>query len=203
MLAPEARALRFRLHREGLTDRQIAERLGATRNAVKIWRVANRLPPNGPGNRCAVLMAERMTLYQRGMSDHGIAKLQNVHHSSVWLWRRRQGLPNTYSPPDWRKPVRELYDTGASDRRISRLMYRNAGFGRYWRIKMGLPRNFEPLFQHRHRDNRVRPQSNTIRIASVGDVSLDAPNSFGRTWIDNLRDDSWSDWLEEMGATVW
>ncbi len=82
-------------------------------------------------------------------------------------------------------------------------MGKGKGFGRYWRIKMGLPRNYEPLFARRTEGNRVRPASSTVRIVSVADVSLDAPAPFGGAWGESLRDDSWSNWLEEMGATVW
>lgn len=49
----------------------------------------------------------------------------------------------------------------------------------------------------------VRPSRNTVRVNSIGDVSLDAPSKFGNAFGESLRDDSWSNWLEEMGATVW
>jgi hypothetical protein len=80
-------------------------------------------------------------------------------------------------------------------------MFRYKCFGWYWRRKLGLPRNYEPWFARHQDSGRVRPASNTIRIASIAEVSLNMPTESGSTLGELLRDDSWSDWLEEMGVT--
>lgn len=214
MLTPEEHALRRQLHSEGLSDRQIAERVCTTRKAINQWRHAAGLAPRIPSSRReAAVLSERLSLYESGLSDGRIAELQAVHPVTILHWRRRLRLGANFPPPftgpckrtgtDWSDTVRELHSTGASDIQISRLMQQGRGVGRYWRLKLGLPRNFEPICGPRRGDGVVRPTRNTIRVISVADYSLDAPSPSGKAWVENLRDDSWSNWLEEMGATVW
>jgi hypothetical protein len=117
-----------------------------------------------------------------------------------------RGLAALRSPRDPATPEvlaerLNLYKQGLNDRAIARIQCVGRTAVRGWRYRRNLYRNDEPW--HLRGRSGVRPAAKTLRIESVGDVSLDAPNAIGRPWIDNLRDDSWSSWLEEMGATCW
>lgn len=149
---------------------------------------------------------ERRALYDAGYSDVDIGKAVGRRACSIWLWRRTRGLPALYSPRDPATPAAleerlALYKQGLNDRAIARIQRVGRTAVRAWRYRRNLYRNDEPW--HLRRRAGVRPATKTLRIESVADVSLDAPDAFGRARIDSLRDDSWSDWLEEMGATVW
>lgn len=147
----------------------------------------------------------RLNFYREGLSDRRIAAELGETRSAVYEWRRRNGLAANYqfvtlSKPDSIQRI-QLYEAGYSDRQIARLQ----GVTRLaildWRHRRKLHRNFEPW--RARREGPITPARSTVEVRSVAEVSLDAPSPSGKAWVDNLRDDSWSNWLEEMGATVW
>lgn len=203
-LSSEQSAERERLFTLGYNDELIANAVGVDRTTIRDWRKSRGLPSNHL-TRLSSQLAERSFLYERGIGDALIARHQGVNPSSIRKWRYRRCLRSNNPPSssiDWSTEYRELYNQGLSDKRISRILHKGVGFGHFWRRKLGLPRNYEPLFCKR-RAGAATQTSNTTRIKSIADISLDEPNNFGRARIEYLRDDSWSNWLEEMGATVW
>ena len=78
------------LYNAGMSDGQMAEKLGVSRQAVSGWRVKNRLSRPTPHK---VRHAEYMSLYERGYVDRIIAERVGVCCTTVRNWRRKHGLP--------------------------------------------------------------------------------------------------------------
>lgn len=93
--------LAMKFYLKGMTDRQIADALGASLETVRKWRqrsglvshppvriVLSRLDVDGHGRE----------LYDQGLTDQEIAAAFQMAPKSVWEWRRKHGLkPN--KPP--------------------------------------------------------------------------------------------------------
>lgn len=96
-----------RLHAEGCSDAEIAERLGFGRAWIGELRMRLNLPANrrmpGESERQARYQ-KMMELYQQGLEDAEIARKVFVQTPSVFSWRKRNGLPANRRPGAKVKP---------------------------------------------------------------------------------------------------
>jgi|GEM_PF-4699608 len=86
---PEQEKCRLELYQQGLSDKEIAERLGDTYIAIGQWRFSRSLPSNG--RQYQRLSPEeheaRMLLYRQGLNDREIAKALGVRYQTIAGWR--------------------------------------------------------------------------------------------------------------------
>jgi len=96
------------LYDQGLPDRDIANRVGISKQTVRNWRLKLGLPchpaPSGPVNvadwdRAAVLHAS-------GRTDEQLAEELGVARKTVQAWRQKNGLECNRQPLKRRKPQR-------------------------------------------------------------------------------------------------
>ena len=90
---------RNELYRRGLTDEQMAERLGLKPTGIRNWRNKRGLPMNGAaqGNHgferpgCASHEIH-MALYERGLTDRQMAERLGISTGAANSWRLRRNL---------------------------------------------------------------------------------------------------------------
>lgn len=106
MLPNEEHERRMALYRDGLNDREIADQVHVTPEAITFWRKNHGLTANIPRRKITPSMeAEMPRMYQDGMSDGQIAKTIGLVKNTVLSWRRRNGLPGNYGKggkPTWK-----------------------------------------------------------------------------------------------------
>lgn len=84
---------RTELYKAGLTDSEIAERLGLTTGCVASWRQKRRLPANAKQGPPRESFPERMELYRAGLTDREIADKLHLPIATVCSWRMSRDLP--------------------------------------------------------------------------------------------------------------
>jgi hypothetical protein len=197
------------LYEQGLTDREIAARVGIRPNTVVVWRRERGLAVNSSGRGPkAPLCDARKLLYDLGWSDGRIAKEQQVDKGSVRQWRHRRNLPANFSRrgkgPKCRQIDMEQVRAGvvsAVGRRLPSHIAEDAASDLMLAVLEGHVPLDRIATEARRFGNRVLE-----RYASkFGPRSLDEDlgDEDGRRMIDMIEDDRSSSWLEEMGATVW
>lgn len=201
------------LYDQGLSDDQIAKTIGAKRQTIQSWRNRQGLKPSRLGLKSCLgplspeASAARMLLYQMRYSDRRIAREQGVGCSTVQRWRQRRGLaPNDLNTGNWR--YADLTRDTALDR-IKRAIGRrlpadiadDAVGDLYMAVLTGAVQLDKIEAEARKFGNRVLNNF----ASKFGPRSLDEEiaDSEGFTLLDTLVDERSSDWLEEMGATVW
>lgn len=98
MLEPMEHERRLHLYRQGLNDREIAERLYLTPEAITHWRKTHELPAHSPRRWITPEMAEEMArMHREGASDGQIAKQMNMPKPTVAAWRIRNGLKANFT----------------------------------------------------------------------------------------------------------
>lgn len=88
------------LYGEGMTDRQLAEKMGVKTDTARKWRKARNLPPNGgkrewyraPG-QSRYNAPEVMRTWENGATDRELAEMTGTTTSAAKNWRYRNGLP--------------------------------------------------------------------------------------------------------------
>ena len=93
MLPREEHERRMVLYRDGLNDREIADQVHVTPEAITFWRKNHGLTANTP--RCKItpdMEAEMLRMHQDGMSDGQISQESGMKKATVVSWRRRRGL---------------------------------------------------------------------------------------------------------------
>ena len=130
------------LYRLGLTDGEIAKRVGTGTQNICFWRKREGLPSNYRPKR----NEDFMPLYRQGLSDGEIAAATGKEKRYVQKWRARWGLP--YNPSKREKACREdqrrrreLYDRGLSDREIAEETGAKISTVTSWRDNFGLAPN--------------------------------------------------------------
>ena len=130
------------LYRLGLTDGEIAKRVGTGTQNICFWRKREGLPSNYRPKR----NEDFMPLYRQGLSDGEIAAATGKEKRTVQKWRARWGLP--YNPCKREKACREdqrrrreLYDRGLSDREIAEETGAKISTVTSWRDNFGLTPN--------------------------------------------------------------
>jgi len=111
LLKEEEERRRMKLYRAGLSDHEMARRLGVHHSTIRFWRGRRGLPPNfkrgGPIPREEE--ERRLKLYRMGLSDYEIAKAVGVTPSAISNWRHRRGLPAYNPSPRARSEIKEEY----------------------------------------------------------------------------------------------
>lgn len=142
----------------------------------------------------------RFALYAQGLIDREIAEVEGISRWSVLDWRRRLSLPpndSLYIPFKYAGPAKQelgrervrLIKQGWTDGDVGREQDRASSTIYYFRKIHGLPRaNTKQPVCPAHGQKNYLPRV----------VSYEA--SFADRY---LADPSWSNWLEEMGATIW
>jgi len=171
---------RLKLHQQGLTDKEIAEREGRTIKAIRVWRKSRGLSENIPKSKQQAVLK----MYEQGFSDEQIAVAMGVLLRSVKRWRKAGWLPERQDPLLQRfiANVTTLRNRGMSvlaiskQLGVSRTQVYSAIEGRH--IKKGpLIKRFIPLNQKRHLrrrnpDDVDRDWRDVKDIAEIFDVSL-------------------------------
>jgi len=101
---------RLTLWRRGMTDADIAARLGCTRQAIALWRRRNGHKRNddvvGKHRHVPADIEQRMKLYRLGRTDRQIADAQGVSRGTVTSWRNRNALDANDGKPNPDGPAR-------------------------------------------------------------------------------------------------
>lgn len=85
---------KMRLYKQGLDDKEIAKRLGCTREAVRAWRKRNDLASaNKWESKLHADHAKRLELYNQGKTDKEIAAALESSETTIWHWRKTNNLP--------------------------------------------------------------------------------------------------------------
>lgn len=93
MLLKEEHERRMALYRDGLNDREIADQVHVTPEAITFWRKNHGLTANTPRSKITPgTEAEMLRMYQDGMSDGQISQESGMKKATVVSWRRRRGL---------------------------------------------------------------------------------------------------------------
>ena len=93
MLPREEHERRMALYRDGLNDREIADQVHVTPEAITFWRKNHGLTANTPRSKITPAMeAEMLRMHQGGMSDGQISQESGMKKATVVSWRRRRGL---------------------------------------------------------------------------------------------------------------
>ncbi len=93
MLPREEHERRMVLYRDGLNDREIADQVHVTTEAITFWRKNHGLTANTPRSKITPAMeAEMLRMHQDGMSDGQISQESGMKKATVVSWRRRRGL---------------------------------------------------------------------------------------------------------------
>jgi hypothetical protein len=134
---------------------------------------------------------ERLRLYGQGLLDPQIGHAQGVTSESVYGWRRRRKLP----PNDSLK-IAFVYGNEAKHALMRE---------RLRLIEIGW--TDASIARHQHRDCKAIRDFRRRQGLAAGPGTLDdkpAVVSWDTLAGDShIADPSWSNWLEEMGATVW
>jgi len=128
------------LHGQGLTDEQLAARLGGGLATVGNRRRALDLPVNAGGRRAGVDMARLRALHAEGLPDRELAEAMGVSTSTIANRRLAAGLAcNPARPRFDRDRLRALHAEGLLDPDIAARMGCSVEAARKQRRKMGLP----------------------------------------------------------------
>ncbi|MGU3316313.1 helix-turn-helix domain-containing protein [Sphingomonas sp. M6A6_1c] len=145
---PPAWTERDAMYAEGLSDRQIAARLGLDRATIRHWRRTKNLPPNFVP--AALAPPERRERYDAGMNDTRMALLEGITKASIVDWRERNKLKANHDfynrPADEDKRRRRLlfYSLGWDDVMMARQENCKVQSIFSWRKRLGLTANRKP-----------------------------------------------------------
>lgn len=198
--------LRMRLYADGLSDKDIGERLGVSPSTISSWRQRHKLSGSVI---CGPIKHEenaiRMLLYELGWSDRQIAKQREVHLTSIAEWRLRRHLTPNAGPVN---PLRQRKDLASLAARVRRFVDRSLAsdiaddaVGELClALLSGSVRLADVEREGRRFGNRALRQFANM----YGPRSIDEEiGEDGFTLLDMIADDSQSSWLEEMGASAW
>ncbi|KMK63788.1 hypothetical protein [Puniceibacterium sp. IMCC21224] len=164
-------------HAEGLTDAQVAARMGCT--ADRAARVRRMLGLRAHRVRASPLLARR-GLYDQGLSDSEIARREGCSAAAVTAWRRRLGLAPYYAPGRDLAIRLTLYRKGLTDQQIADHQGISGATVRSWRIKLGLAVNRSPDETHPVRLQLYRDGLSDVQIARRQGVAANSIGSWRR-----------------------
>ncbi|MDI6709014.1 MAG: hypothetical protein QME47_08035, partial [Candidatus Thermoplasmatota archaeon] len=154
----------FKLYKKKLSDRKIAEKLGASSSLIGLIRRRYGLPKNPPPPQPQkkIVDKEFFKLYGKGFSDKEIAKILGVAPSTVGDYRRRRNLPKVplvltrkigYAKDVYKRMKKsqkftdeqflKLYNKGYSDARIAAKLKVAASTVHKRRVYLGLAANYK------------------------------------------------------------
>lgn len=104
MLPNEEHERRMALYRDGLNDREIADQVHVTTEAITFWRKNHGLPAHNQHRKVTPEMeAEMRKLHREGASDGQIAKALGMPKPTVAAWRYRKNLKTNFARKGGRK----------------------------------------------------------------------------------------------------
>jgi transposase-like protein len=199
-------------HTEALPDTPYVRQSGAARRST---------PRHPSGRAYSKLRAERraraFVLYADGLNDYEIAKDLGVNRGQVWEWRHALFLPSVGKA--WRKHAvkPKPKPLAAAISPMSNPLYAHivASIGRGIASDLvddAVSDIWLALAEGQLSHDQISAQAGKFRNRVIGNyASKFGPRSLdedigdgnGFRMLDLLKDHSSSDWLEEMGATVW
>ena len=125
------------LYEQGLTGRQIAEKLECTTTPIYAWRKRWGKAAHAEKPRGKVDPELALKLYLEGKNDREIGEAMGCSHSAVAWWRTRNGLQTLQGPEryDWSKAL-PLYRAGATDKQIAAAVGCSVSGAREWRRRV-------------------------------------------------------------------
>lgn len=87
-LSSEEERLRMDLYQRGLTDTQMAQKIGLPVSTIAGWRKRRKLI----ANKESLKDAARMALYRKGLSDGDIGRILGVSNGVIREWRKKRKL---------------------------------------------------------------------------------------------------------------
>ncbi|MFW5794906.1 MAG: terminase gpP N-terminus-related DNA-binding protein [Bacillota bacterium] len=86
---------RLELYKKGLSDREIAEKVGLSKAGIASWRYRNKLPANKKYKLSEKEKKKRFKLYNEGLTDKELSKKLDLTVKGVINWRNKNNLePN-------------------------------------------------------------------------------------------------------------
>ncbi len=125
------------LHKEGLNDREKAERLGVSHFRVKYRR--RKLGIESIRSRRSYINHQRfLKLYERGLNDPEIADALGVTIAMAYNYRKRHDLASNWKLSFTDQQFLELYEEGLNDPRIAEKLDVTKDAVKQRRQKLGL-----------------------------------------------------------------
>lgn len=87
-LSSEEERLRMDLYQRGLTDTQMAQKIGLPVSTIAGWRKRRKLIANKEN----IKDTARMALYRKGLSDGDIGRILGVSNGVIREWRKKRKL---------------------------------------------------------------------------------------------------------------
>ena len=192
------------LYDQGMSDRDIGQEVGTDRWNILYWRRVNGLPANikfRSGKRPTAMSKDRAALVARGLPDAEIARRQGVTESAIAHWRNKRGLsfnrvtfkPNQPHPmvAVIRQAIGWHHAPDIAEEAICEML-----------LAMVEGKLTEGQIEAEAGDYVAKVYRQFASNYGTRSIDEDLTGG-GFRLIDRLRDDSHSEWLEEMGATVW
>lgn len=183
---------------------------------------AQRKPPRHPnGRKYSKMQPERRAkafgLYADGFDDHEIAKALGVYSTQIWEWRHALFLPLVPKTRHKHAGRPKPKPPGPAISPMSNPIYAHiaAAIGRGIApdlVDDAVSDMWLALAEGRLSPQQISAEASKFRNRVIGSyASAFGPRSLhedigdgdGFRMLDLLKDHSSSDWLEEMGATVW
>jgi len=96
-LSEQEEAQRMAAWKQGLSDKEIAAKLGLNAETVRGWRFKWGLPRNAEKDKLRQ-EEQRMRFYRAGWSDSEIGKAVGMNPQRVYGWRKTRNLPINTKP---------------------------------------------------------------------------------------------------------
>lgn len=143
-LLEEEEKERLLLWKEGLTDREIAEKVGKSVFTIRHWRQKLGLPSNANTRQLTEEEEEeRFLLWEMGMNDREIGEIVGRKPDAISRWRKSRGLPANHKYPTRRRKYdrlfSKLYEQGYSDQEIAERVSCHHFTVYSWRKRKNLP----------------------------------------------------------------
>lgn len=198
---------RHSLYESGLTDNEIAHRLGVTQIVVRFWRRRHGLPANAGTPRPFDTTPMRRLLHDLGWGHKSIARYQGVSVCAVREWRARWGAEPSVQPKQRNAEQRQQQLQDLQKRVVKAVGCRlpfDIAADAAAELMLAVIEGTVPLNQIEKygREFGNRALNEYANPFTTRSLDADLPDYEGLRPIDRLADESASTWLEEMGATV-
>lgn len=133
-----------RMHKTGMTDREIADELNVSPSAVNYRRGKLGLPSNAPKGKD--VDSRIMAMNAQGLTDKQIAESMGLTQSTVNYRRIRMGLASNYKRKHFSdESFLDLYHLGHTDKEIAAHIGVTPAAVNYRRDRLGLRSNSRPV----------------------------------------------------------
>ncbi len=148
---------RIKFYKQGLNDKEIAEKVGLSRGGITDWRKRNNIPPNNNYKLNKKEQNKRMRLYNKGLTDPEIAEKLGEKKITISSWRYRNNLePNTINGIELSEEEHEkrlkLYNEGLIDSEIAEKRNVSTSTIYTWRNNNELPSNYPKRLKKKNKN---------------------------------------------------